>query len=99
MLSYPIEGDSLSAGAKPAYLKDRPFREGMKYEGLTVTPDGQYALAIAGFDRYGEDKPEQDRYNTLLAWPVSAPDRVAVVEPQTRKDVTSSVPLRGGGFN
>jgi hypothetical protein len=94
MLAFPIEGDSLSAGAKPAYLKDRPFREGMKYEGLTVTPDGQYALAITGFDRYSKDKPEQDRYNTLLAWPVSAPDRVAVVEPQTRQDVTSSVPLR-----
>jgi hypothetical protein len=94
VFSLPFDGDRLAFGAPPHYLLTQPFLDAIKYESLTVTPDGNLVIAATGFDRHDPDKPDQDRYNTLLGWPAANPDRVSVIEASQRHGVTSSVALR-----
>ena len=76
------------------FLTASPFITAVKYEDMTVTPDGNYVIASTGFDRVKPDTSEWDSYNTMLIWPVADSTAVKVVSPTTRDGVTSSVSLR-----
>ncbi len=78
----------------PAYLRTAPFLSAIKYEDMTLTPDGANVIATTGFDRVKSDTASWDGYNTMLMWPVGSPDAVSVVAPTTTDGVTSSVSLR-----
>jgi len=102
----PIPGDSCSAvfsldynGGKfsmlsPNYLTHPSLVEAIKYEDLTLTPDGRYVIATTGFDRIKSGSAKWNNYNTLLIWPVDNPGAVRVVSPSTSEGITSSVGLR-----
>lgn len=77
------------------YLTAPPLVNAVKYEDMTITPDGRYIIATTGFDRVKPGSAEWDSYNTLLIWPVGKPGSVKVVSPTTADGVTSSVSLRG----
>ncbi|QTA85446.1 YbhB/YbcL family Raf kinase inhibitor-like protein [Desulfonema magnum] len=91
VFSVPYEGLS---GASVTYLTASPFVNAIKYEDMTVTPDGQHVIAVTGFDRVKTDSAEWDNYNTILIWPSGSPDAVKVVSPSATDGVTSSVSLR-----
>lgn len=77
------------------YLTASPLVNAVKYEDMTITPDGRYIIATTGFDRVKPGSVEWDNYNTLLIWPAGKPGSVKVVSPTTADGVTSSVSLRG----
>ncbi len=66
----------------------------MKYEGLTVTPEGNFIIATTAFDRVKPDSDAWNGYNTLVAWPNGSPDASAIVTIPPQKDAISSVSLR-----
>lgn len=102
----PIPGDSRSAvfslrydgtsfdNNTLTYLTAPPFKNAVKYEDFTLTPDGKYIIAATGFDRVKTASSEWDVYNTLLMWPVDHPEHVTIVSPTTRDGITSSVLVR-----
>ena len=76
------------------YQAARPFRVAVKYEDMTLTPDGDYIIATTGFDRVKSNSYKWDGYNTMLVWPVGKPGDVKVVSATTNEGLTSSVSLR-----
>ena len=99
VMAWPLDAATQApAAVKPVYLQARPFVEAIKYEAMTVAEGGGWIIASTGFDRHSKDKPEQDRYNTLLAWPADKPEQVSVIAAETRQGVTSSSPLRAQFF-
>ena len=88
------EGESASDAAAPRYLTASPIVNAIKYEGISITPDGKHIVATTGFDRIKDDSSEWDSYNTLLMWPVGDPDAATIVSASTKNGVTSSVSLR-----
>ena len=93
VFSFPYPGSGSIAGSR-TYLTAAALVNAIKYEDMTLTPDGQYVIASTGFDRVQDGSSEWDGYNTLLAWPVGDPDAVQVVSASTNDGVTSSVGLR-----
>jgi len=103
----PVPGDSHSAvftfpypGHGPIdgpldYLTADAFISAVKYEDMTITPDGKYIIATTGFDRIKKDSNQWDGYNTLLFWPVDDPASVKVVASSNNNGVSSSLGLRG----
>ncbi len=85
--SGPIE-------SPPVYFTSAPFLTAVKYEDMTITPDGKYVIATTGFDRVKSDSNEWDGYNTLLSWPVNDPAAVAVIEASSNNGISSSRGLR-----
>lgn len=65
-----------------------------KYEGLTVTPDGEYLVATTAFDRKKEDSTEWDNFNTVVIWPVDKSEAAKVVSPSPMNGAATSVSLR-----
>lgn len=88
------EGESASDAAALRYLTASQIVNAVKYEGISITPDGKHIIATTGFDRIKDDSAERDSYNTLLMWPVGDPDAATIVSVSTRNGVTSSVSLR-----
>lgn len=95
VFALPFDGQHLADSAQPDYYQGKPFVDTQKYESMTKTPDGQWMLASAAFDRHAEDKAEYDAYNRVLAWPASHREKVAVLAATTRAGITSSSSLRG----
>ena len=96
VFSYPWEG-TLPRETDPArntYFTAAPFITGMKYEDMTVTPDGSYVFLNTGFDRVDTASAKLDGYNTLLFWPAGREKDVSVVSPTEHGGVTSSLELR-----
>jgi hypothetical protein len=76
------------------YLTAMPFLNAVKYEDMTLTPDGAFIIATTGFDRVKSETNEWDGYNTLMFWPVGRPDQVRVISASSHDGVVSSVGLR-----
>lgn len=93
VFSFDYSGQGSIKGT-PEYLTSTPFINAIKYEDMTITPDGQYVIASTGFDRIKSDSNEWDGFNTLLFWPVSDPQSVRLVSPSAKGGVASSVSLR-----
>lgn len=93
VFSFNYSGKGIIQGP-PAYLVSAPFVSAVKYEDMTVTPDGKYVIATTGFDRVRPDSNEWDGYNTLMFWPVDDPGAVEVISPFHNEGLTSSVGLR-----
>ncbi len=91
---YHYDAQEGLSAAPVVYLTASPFVNAIKYEDMTVTPDGRHIIATTGFDRVMADSAELDNYNTVLIWPSGSPDSVKVVSPSTTDGVTSSVSLR-----
>jgi hypothetical protein len=94
VFSFPlIEGEGFDLKNRSYYLS-RAFKEAVKYEDFTITPDKKTILATTSFDRFN---PEQnlDGYNTLLAWPRGNESAVVIVDPYNRENFNSSLGLRG----
>ena len=87
------EGESASDAAALRYLTASPIVNTVKYEGISITPDGKHIIATTRFDRIKDYSAEWDSYNTLLMWPVGDPDAATIVSAST-KNGTSSVSLR-----
>ncbi len=85
--SGPIEGQL-------TYFTADPFTTAVKYEDMTITPDGKFVIATTGFDRIKNDSNEWDGYNTLLSWPVDDSGSVNVIAATSNNGVTSSLGLR-----
>ena len=94
VFSIPFDGKRIVPDGHRYYFLQAPFINAQKYESMTTTPDGQWVLAATAFDRYSKDKPEQDRYSTLLAWPAFDASKVSVVAATDRQGVVSSIALR-----
>lgn len=103
----PVPGDTLSAvfstplrnndnlsNNQMTYFSYPVFKGAVKYEDFAVTPDGNYLLAITGFDRVKEQSAEFDGFNTLLCWKKDHEDAAKVVSATERNGVVSSVSLR-----
>lgn len=91
-ISYAsILGDSRTL---PHYFTNPVFGNAVKYEAITMTPDGKYVIATTAFDRIKPNSSEWNGYNTLLFWPMNQPDKVKVVSPVITDAVKSSVVLR-----
>jgi hypothetical protein len=95
VFSFPYAGSGAISGPL-TYQTAAPLVNAIKYEDMTLTPDGQYVIATTGFDRVKDDSHEWDGYNTLLVWPAGDPGAVQVVAATTADGVTSSVGLRDG---
>jgi len=93
VFSFPYAGSGPVEGSTTYFTAD-PFLTAVKYEDMTITPDGQYVIATTGFDRVKGDSNEWDGYNTLMTWPLGNPDGVIVSPANTNEGVTSSVSLR-----
>ena len=93
VFSFPYAGSDQIADSR-TYLTAAPLLRAIKYEDMTLTPDGQYVIATTGFDRVRKNSNEWDGYNTLLVWPVGKPDQVKVVAATTNEGIISSVGLR-----
>ena len=93
VFSFAYAGRNTIEGI-PVYQTSEPFISAIKYEDMTLTIDGAFVIATTGFDRVKPDSVQWDGYNTLLIWPVTTPDDVAVVSATTTDGVTSSVGLR-----
>jgi hypothetical protein len=77
------------------YFVSSTFLNATKYEDFTISPEHDYIFATTGFDRiHPSGSAEWDHFNTLLCWPVNAPEKVQVVSPVISGDVSSSVGLR-----
>lgn len=87
----PGAGLDSTAGKHP--LMQPAFTGAIKYEGMAVSPDGAWVFATTAFDRYDADKPDFDRYNTVLVWPAGQPDAVRIVAGSERQGIASSVGL------
>jgi hypothetical protein len=102
----PVPGDSLSSvfviayhpedfsRQKVKYFAQPAFRNAVKYEDFTSTPDGQYFLATTAFDRVNTQSANLDGYNTLLWWKKGEEGGVKVVSATQREGVVSSLALR-----
>ena len=79
------------------HLTHPAILDAVKFEGMTVSPDGGWIIATTAFDRIKKKKTKQDGYNMLLAWPVEKKwkTEARVLAASTRKKVTSSRKLRG----
>ncbi|MBI5529732.1 MAG: hypothetical protein HY897_25685 [Deltaproteobacteria bacterium] len=75
---------------KISYVTAKPFVSAAKFEGMTVTPDGEYHFATTGFDRFDPGSPKFDAYDTLLFWPAGREALVSLVTPSSRDGVESS---------
>lgn len=79
----------------PTYLENQVLSQADKYEALTTTLDGKFVIASTAFNKEGTlDNPGLDVLNTLVYWPVIAPDQAKVLSPSTRGGITSSRELR-----
>ncbi|WP_434729120.1 hypothetical protein [Pseudomonas soli] len=79
----------------PTYLENQTLSQADKYEALTTTLDGKFVIASTAFNKEGtSDNPGLDVLNTLVYWPVMAPDQAKVLSPSTRGGITSSRELR-----
>ncbi len=76
-----------------SYHRAAPFLSAIKYEDMTLTPDGAHVIATTGFDRVKKGSHEWDGYNTLMFWPVGKPDDVKLVAATSANGVSSSVSL------
>jgi len=95
VFSIPYRHDMKGLSSAPIVFFTAPsFVATVKYEGMTVTPDGAYVIATTGFDRIQPDSAEWDTYNMLLIWPAGSPDSVKVVSHSERDGIVSSVSLR-----
>ncbi|OHV08325.1 hypothetical protein [Kushneria phosphatilytica] len=102
----PIPGESRSAVFAVPMGENGPQEEGLeyftgdaikratKYEDFALTANGRHVLATTGFDRIDEDSHELNAWNHLLIWPLGQPERISVVDPDPRDDVTGSLELR-----
>ncbi|PVZ19588.1 MULTISPECIES: hypothetical protein [unclassified Pseudomonas] len=94
MFSLRLGSGNILQGS-PAYLSSPVLDEADKYEGLTTTLDGKYVVAITAFNKEGtQEQPAADALNTLLYWPVGAPQDAKVVSASARGQVVSSRGLR-----
>ncbi len=75
------------------YLDNQEFMNIRKIEDFTTLPESKFVVATSGFDRVGEDA-SLDAYNSLLCWKMGSENKVQLVCPTTRNNVTSSVSLR-----
>lgn len=75
-------------------MQEPPFSRLRKVEAMAFSASDNWAFASTGFDRVDDNKPQWDRYNTLLAWPADKPQNAHVVAASTRDDAESSVRLR-----
>ncbi len=91
---FQISGNTFPS--KPEeYFVSPTFLNASKYEDFTISPEHDYIFACTGFDRVHPSGSEKwDHFNTLLCWPVNAPEKVQLVSPVISGDVASSVGLR-----
>lgn len=79
----------------PSYLPGKALKEADKFEALTTTLDGRYVIASTAFNKAGtEQNPRADVLNTLVYWPVNAPQSAKVLSLSSRGGVNSSMTLR-----
>lgn len=94
VFSIPYTGGEFKENGPRSYYSFPPFSRAMKFESMSVTPDGSYLVAMTGLDRYEERDPELDRFNLMIAWPAAAPDKAKVVSSSKRNEIESSRTLR-----
>ncbi|KPI45780.1 uncharacterized protein AB675_877 [Cyphellophora attinorum] len=77
-----------------SYYTAELIKSGEKYEDFALAEGGRHMIATTGFDRVSDRDGQKDRWNRLLVWPCSVPERVQLVEKCVRDGVPSSVQLR-----
>ncbi len=94
VFSMPYAGGEFNAASPKQFFTQAPFAAVNKYEGTSISTDGQHVVAMSAFDRYREDDSNQDRFNNLLAWPANAPQNAKVVSASQRGNIVSSLAIR-----
>lgn len=93
IFSMPYAGspDGVFQGNGPrSFYTFPPFLQASKFESMSVTPDGRYAIAATAFDRYNEADSALDKFNTLVFWPVADPQKAQIVSSSHRDGIESS---------
>jgi hypothetical protein len=93
VFSVAIDSDGHPKAETLEYYTADLIKSGEKYEDFALAEGGAHMIATTGFDRVAEDG-HQDRWNRLLVWPCSLPERVQLAEKCVRDGVPSSVQLR-----
>jgi len=84
---------SFPSGLPEAFLTSPKILNATKFEAMAKIREDSITLASTGFDRTKPDG-SWDRFNNLLAWRASDPDKVQVILTEPREDAKSSVELR-----
>lgn len=92
VFSLAFDGKTLPPTGQHKYFP-APIAEGIKYEAITVTPDGKQVIASTAFDRRDEKKPDLDHYNILVSWPAEDFKKAEIVSASNHQGVISSVSL------
>jgi len=94
VFSVPYAGAVFDPEGQKTFYAYPPFSQVSKFESMSVSPDGQYVIAMNAFDRVSNKDSGMDRFNVMLAWNANTPEQAQVLARTEREGVGSSLPLR-----